>query len=482
MPARSVQDGAVANSGRTCSPLSDALRFLHGRFGGELLTPDDPGYAEARRVWNGMIDRHPALIARCRGERDVVAALGAARDHGLPLAVRGGGHSAAGFGTCDDGVVVDLAAMRAVDVDPTTRTAWVGGGATWADVDAATQAHGLAVTGGLVTHTGVGGLALGGGIGYLMRRLGLACDNLICADLITADGETLNVTEHEHPDLLWGLRGGGGNFGVVARFRFRLQPVGPVVLAGALLYPLQDGEGVLRFYREWAPALPDAMTTVVALRSAPMAPHVPAELRGSPIVAIVVCWSGSLAEGERVIEPLRRFKRPLVDLVSPKLYLEQQSAFDGSAPHGRQNYKRNLNLAGLPDGAIDVLVDRSRRRTSPFSVTLIFQLGGAVGTVGEGETAYSDRGAAFNVDINAQWLDPDDVAAEEHLKWVREQHAALEPFATGRAYVNFLMGDEGEGRVQSTYGTAKYERLRSLKRQYDAENVFRHNHNIQPDA
>jgi FAD/FMN-containing dehydrogenase len=475
-----VHDEAVVSTGRTDSRLKDAFGSVEGRFGGELVTPDDDGFGEARRVWNGMIDRYPAVIARCRNAGDVAAAISVARANDLPVAVRGGGHSAAGFGTCDGGVVVDLSPMRTVEVDVEARTAWVGGGATWAEVDAATQAHGLAVTGGLVTHTGVGGLTLGGGIGYLMRRLGLTCDNLIGAEVVTASGTTVDVTENTHEELLWGLRGGGGNFGVVTRFRFRLHRVGPTVLAGALLYPLAEGHEVLRFYRDWAAGLPDAMTTVVALRSAPAAPHLPKELHGAPIVAIVACWSGPLAAGERVLEPLRRFKPPLVDLVGPKPYLSQQSMFDASAPHGRQNYKRNLNLAGLPDEAIDVVVDRTRRRTSPLSMTVIFQLGGAVAGVGEDDTAYSDRGAAFNIDVNAQWLDRHDVAADKHQSWVREFHAALEPVATGGAYVNFLMGDEGEGRVRSTYGAAKYERLLALKRRYDADNLFRLNQNICP--
>jgi FAD/FMN-containing dehydrogenase len=432
-------------------------------------------------VWNGMVDRSPALIVRPANSEDVALTIALAREEHVPLSVRGGGHSAAGFGTCDGGVVLDLSTMRTVRVDAPARVARVGGGSLWADVDAATQERGLAVTGGLVTHTGVGGLTLGGGMGHLMRRFGLTCDNLTGAELITADGDVVLVDETEHPDLLWALRGGGGNFGVATTFEFRLHEVGPTILSGAVIFPMTDAAAVLAFYRDWTETVTDAMTTVVALRAAPPAPFIPAEIHGEPILAVVVCWSGDRQEGERALEPLRRFNRPLVDRIAPRPYLEHQSMFDASAPHGRQNYKRNVNLAGLSDGAIEVLVEAAMRRTSPLSMTLIFQLGGAVGRLREEATAYSDRRAAFNVDINAQWTDQDDPRAEEHIQWVRDVHTALGPLSTGGAYVNFLMGDEGRRQLRSTYGDAKYQRLVELKRRYDPDNVFRLNQNIQPD-
>ena len=427
-----------------------------------------------------MIDRHPEIIVRCASSGDVAATIAFARDHQLPVAVRGGGHSAAGFGVCDGGVVIDLSLMRAVEVDPVGKTAVVGGGATWADVDAATQAHNLAVTGGLVTHTGVGGLTLGGGLGNLMRRCGLTCDNLVGADLVTAAGRTLRIGQDEHADLLWGLKGGGGNFGVVTRFTYRLHEMGPTVVAGALLYPIAAGRDVLRFYREWASTLPDEMTTVVALRSAPASPHIPDRWHGTPVVAIAVCHSGPIAGADRVLEPLRRFKAPLVDGVRPKPYLEHQSMFDASAPHGRQNYKRNTNVAALSDAAIDVLLEYTEKRASPLSMTLIFQLGGAVARVGEDATAYSGRAAAYNIDINAQWTHTTDELAPKHIAWVRNFNSALEVFSSGGAYVNFLMGDEGEDRMRNTYGQAHLDRLVTLKRCYDPDNVFRLNHNIDP--
>jgi FAD/FMN-containing dehydrogenase len=458
-----------------------AVRSLSAGLNGQVITPLDRDYGEARRVWNGIIDRYPALVVRCGDAAAVAAAIRFARDHGLPLAVRGGGHSAPGFGVCDGGVVADLSPMRSVVVDPSARQAWVGGGALWADVDGQTQTHGLAVTGGLVTHTGVGGLALGGGIGHLMRRCGLTCDNLTAADLVTADGELIHVGERAHEDLLWGLRGGGGNFGVVTRFRFRLHPVGPTVLAGAVLYPLDKGVEILRRYREWVADVPDDLTTVVALRSAPQAPFVPPEFHGEPVVAVAVCWSGPLDEGEKVVSLLRSFPGQIADAITYKPYLEHQHAFDASAPHGRHHYKKNANLPALSDQAIDTLIECAQARTSAWSVTLIFQLGGAVGRVAEDGTAYSDRAAAFNVDIDAQW-DRDDARSEDHIAWVRNCHKALLPFTTGGSYVNFLMGDEGADRVRLVYGHDKYERLVTLKHRYDPGNVFQLNQNIAPPS
>lgn len=458
-----------------------ALNSFRRCLGGKLVTPGEGDYDAARRVWNGLIDRYPAVIARCADARDVTASIAFAREQGLPLAVRGGGHHAAGFGVCDGGMVVDLSRMRTVEVDPIARTASAGGGATWADVDQVTQSHGLAVTGGLVTHTGIGGLTLGGGIGNLMRRCGLTCDSLIRAELVTVDGTTKVVSEEGDADVFWGLRGGGGNFGVVTRFVYRLHEVGPTVVAGIVMYPLTEGRDVLRFYRDWACTLPDAMTTVVALRAAPAAPHLPNEVHGRPVVAIAVCWSGEHQEGERVLEPLRRFKRPLADLIKRRPYLEHQSLFDPSAPPGRANFKRHANLDGLSDGAIDVLVEHTQRLTSPHSVALIFQLGGAVSRVAEDATAYSGRGAMFNMDLNAQWLDPHDPRADEHIRWATDFHKAIQPHASGRAYVNFLM-DEGHERVRYAYGAAKYKRLAALKQRCDPDNVFRLNQNIRPLA
>jgi len=456
-----------------------ALRSLSRRFQGEVITPRHERYGGARRVWNGMIDRYPAVIARCADNSDVAAAIALAREYGLPLAVRGGGHSIPGFGVCDGGVVLDLSLLKAIEIDPVSRRVSVGGGVTWGELDRATQSHGLAVTGGLVTTTGVAGLTLGGGIGHLMRRCGLTCDNLVGAELVTAEGAVIRVTERESPELLWGLRGGGGNFGVVTRFEFRLQDVGPTVLAGAIFFPTRLAHDFLSFYRDWQVTLPDAITTIVVLRTAPEAPFLPREVHGKPVVAMTACWSGLIEDGERELEPLRRFSRPLVDLIAPRRYLEHQSMFDASAPAGRQNYLKSGNLTALSDAAIEVVLEQTSQMTSPLSVTQIYQLGGAVSQVPEDDTAYSDRSAAFNWVISAQWTDPQDVKAEEHIRWTRDYHEALRSFTTGGVYVNFLM-HEGQGRVRAAYGERKYERLLALKHRYDPENVFRLNQNIAP--
>lgn len=456
-----------------------ALSAFLGRFHGDVITPEAEAYGEPRRVWNGMINRYPAAIARCADTRDVAATIALAREQGVPLAVRGGGHSVPGFGVCDGGVVLDLSPLKSIEVDQVARRVRVGAGTNWGELDRATQSFGLAVTGGLVTTTGVGGLTLGGGIGHLMRRCGLTCDNLVGAELVTADGAVIQVNEEENPELLWGLRGGGGNFGVVTRFDFALHEVGPAVVAGAIFFPMAEARAFLRFYREWQTTLPDAMTTILVLRIAPVAPFLPPGVHGEPVIAMTACWSGRLDEGERLLEPVRRFSRPLADLVARKPYVEHQSMFDASAPPGMQNYLKSGNLSGLPDVAIDVVVEQASRMTSPQSVTQIYQLGGAVSRVPEHATAYSDRGAAFNWVIAAQWTDPQDPKTPEHIRWTREYHEALRSCTTGGVYVNFLM-NEGQDRVRAAYGDAKYARLLALKQGYDPDNVLRFNQNISP--
>ena len=447
-------------------------------FAGELLAPGDERYDEARKIWNGAIDRRPALIARCSGVGDVVAALRHARERDLPVAVRGGGHGVAGLAVCDDGMVVDLSPMRSVAVDPVARTARAQGGALWGDVDAATQRHGLATVGGIVTHTGIAGLTLGGGIGWLMRRCGATVDNFLGAELVTAAGEVLRVDDASHPELMWGLRGGGGNFGVVTAFDYRLHEVGPTVLAGPIYYALEDAPEVLRFYRDWIVDAPDELTTIVQLRKAPPADFLPVELHGRPVVAVIVCCSGAIERGEELLAPLRSFGSPLVDAVAPRPYVELQGLFNASVPHGWHYYWKSWELPPLRDEAIDCLVEQAARISSPRSYIIVFQLGGAVARVDEQATAYPQRDAAHNVNINAAWL-PDDPEPERHVEWARACFAALEPFAEGRAYVNFL-GDEGSDRVRAAYGEEKYARLVALKRAHDPENVFALNQNIAP--
>ena len=445
---------------------------------GPVLTFGDEGYEEARRVWNGVIDRRPRLIARCTGAADVAAAVRFAAERHLLVAVRGGGHGVAGTAVCDDGIVVDCSEMKGIHVDPAARTARAQPGVLWGELDGQAQTFGLATTGGIVTHTGIAGLTLGGGIGWLMRKHGLTVDNLVAADVVTAGGELVHAGEDEHPDLFWGLRGGGGNFGVVTSFEYRLHPLGPV-LAGPVFWPMEDAADVLGFYRDFVAGVPDELTTIVNLRKAPPLPAVPENLHGRPVCAVSICWSGDPATGEAVLRPLRGYGRPLLDLVRIKSYAEHQSMFDPVVPHGWHYYWKSLELAPLSAGVIDALATHAARVTSPRSYALVFQLGGAVARVPEDATAYSHRQAAHAVNINAVWL-PDEPVADREVAWTQDFFAALEPFQTG-VYVNFL-GDEGEGRVRAAYGEDNYARLAALKARYDPDNLFRLNQNIRPLA
>jgi FAD/FMN-containing dehydrogenase len=455
-----------------------ALSELEASFAGELVSPDDATYDRSRAVWNGSIDRRPALIARCTCAADVSAAVTFARRAGLPLAVKSGGHSFPGQSVCDDGVVVDLGPMKGVDVDPQAGTARAEAGVLLGELDRETQAHGLAVPAGIVTHTGLAGLTLGGGIGWLQRKLGLTIDQLLAVDLITAEGELVRASEAENPGLFWGVRGGGGNFGVVTQFEFRLNPVGPTVVAGPVFWPMEDSPDVLRFYRDWIAAAPDDLMTIVIHRKAPALPFIPSELHGKPVVAVVCCYAGSVEEGEEAIAPLKAFGSPVLDLCEPKPFLEHQAMFDPSFPHGRWYYMRACDVAELTDEVIDITVEHAMRIRSPLTAFPIWQMGGAISRVGDGETAFSGRGAGHTFNITAATAGRD--GFDEERDWVRDFWSALEPHHTSGVYVNFLMS-EGEERVREAYGAQKYERLKALKRRYDPDNLFRLNQNIPPD-
>ena len=457
---------------------SEQLAAFAAGFGGETIVPGHAEYDRARSRWNGVFDRRPAVIARCRSVEDVREVVRFARQSGLPLAVRGGGHSLAGLSVVDDGVVLDLSAMRDVIVDADARTALVGPGATWADLDAATQVHGLATTGGLISHTGVAGLTLGGGIGWLMRTHGLACDNLIAADLVTASGEVVRASAAEDPELLWGLRGGGGNFGVVTGFEFRLHPVGPLVIGGLALFPIDSGRDVLGAYARWADELPDAFTTMAAIVTAPPAPFVPEELVGAKAVAILGCWCGEHEEGETALAPIRELG-PAADAFGPMPYAALQSMLDEGAPWGIRSYTRSGYAAALSEGLVDATVERAGPMPAPFSQIHLHQLGGAVARVGEDDTAFGHRRAAFAYNLAAMWMDPAEDEPQE--RWDRETAEAFARYETGGVYVNFL-GLEGEERVRAAYGDAKYERLARLKARLDPENLFRLNQNVRPAA
>ncbi|HWM56024.1 MAG TPA: FAD-binding oxidoreductase [Solirubrobacterales bacterium] len=455
-----------------------ALNELKASFAGELVPPDDATYDRHRAVWNGSIDRHPALIARCTGASDVSAAVTFARRTGLPLAIKGGGHSFPGQSVCDDGVVVDLGEMKGIVVDPQARTATAEAGVLLGELDRETQAYGLAVPAGIVTHTGLAGLTLGGGIGWLQRKYGLTIDQLLSVDLITAEGELVKASETENADLFWGVRGGGGNFGVVTKFEFRLNPLGPNLVAGPVFWPIEESPEVLRFYRDWIAAAPDDLMTIVMHRKAPPLPFIPSELHGKPVVAVVCCYAGSVEEGEEVIAPLKAFGSPVLDLCEPKPFLEHQSMFDPSYPHGQWYYMRACDVAELTDEVIDITVEHAMRIRSPLTAFPIWQMGGAISRVGEDETAFSGRGAGHTFNITAASAGRD--GFDEEREWVRDFWSALEPHHTSGVYVNFLM-NEGEDRVREAYGTKKYDRLKALKRRYDPDNLFRLNQNIPPD-
>jgi FAD/FMN-containing dehydrogenase len=450
---------------------------LAGALRGDLITPADQRYDQARTVWNGDIDRRPPLIARCADAADVAAAVTFAAGRGLPIAVRGGGHSVAGHALCDDGIVVDLSRMRAVRVDPDRRLAHVEGGALWQDVDRATQAHGLAVTGGIISETGVGGLTLGGGIGHLMRRCGLTVDNLVEADLVTADGRRISVDASTDPELLWGLRGGGGNFGVVTRFGFRLHDVGPTVLAGMIVHPLDDALSLLPYYRDLIADAPDTLGTILSLRLCPPLAAVTERLHGTPIVAINVCWSGNIEEGQAYLRSLRGFGQPVLDTVAPMLYVDLQQMVDGTSRPGKHYYWRTVDVGRLSDEVIQIMVQHASRITSPLSSVPVYHLGGALGRVPADDSAFGSRHAGHGINMFGAW-EPDRHDRDRHVAWARDFSKALAPHSVGQ-YVNFL-NDEGSHGVRAAYGQ-RWQRLVALKRRVDPMNLLRYNFNIDPD-
>ncbi|MEX0665173.1 MAG: FAD-binding oxidoreductase [Acidimicrobiia bacterium] len=451
-------------------------------FRGDVIVPDHRDYDDARAVWNGAVDRHPRLIARGSGTADVAAAVRFARDRDLEIAVRGGGHNVAGTAVCDDGIVIDLSAMRAVSVDPAERTALVQGGALWGDVDHGTQAHGLATTGGIVGHTGVGGLTLGGGIGWLMRKHGLTVDNLVEAEVITAEGDIVRASTKEHPDLFWALRGGGGNFGVVSSFRFALHPVGPTVVAGPVFWAAEDTIDVLRFYRDFVADAPDELGNVIRLGTIPPLPVVDQELHFRPAVAVASCYAGPVEDGERAVRALHEFGTPLVDLLGPTLYVDHQRALDDTMPHGWHYYWKATNLTGLSDELIDIVAEFAYGAISPRSYAAMFHMGGAVARAPRDATAYPSRDVDHNIIIDAAWLpEQDDSVGAAETAWARDFLDALEAHRAG-VYVNFLDSDDDTGRVREAYGDATYQRLAEAKAKYDPDNAFRNNKNIQPDT
>jgi FAD/FMN-containing dehydrogenase len=455
----------------TVQELREAVR-------GNVVTPADAGYVEASHAWNGAYDgRRPALIVQCTGAADVIAAVGFARGNHLDIAVRGGGHSVAGLSTVDGGIVIDLGPMSDVTVDAEAKRASVGGGAVWADVDHETQAHGLATTGGLVSTTGVAGFTLGGGIGWTMRKFGLACDNLAGADVVTADGRLVHCSETENPDLLWGLRGGGGNFGIVTRFELDLHPLGPMIYAGPVFYPADAARDLLVAFREWAAETPDEVTGVVNLTSAPPLPVIPEEWHGKKVVAFIAASTGPVDSGAGLVRRMRDVAEPIADLLGPMPYGVLQSLLDPLWPKGIHAYFKAANVSGLDDGLVDRLCAVHLEAPGPQCEIHVHQMGGAVGRVADDATAFPERSMPYVVNAVTGYQDPD--AGDAHRDWARAVADAAGDAATGRAYVNFL-GEKEDARA--AYGEDKYARLAALKDAYDPTNVFALNQNIAPRA
>ena len=459
-------------------PLSaDGIEKFRSSLHGPLLAPNSPGYDQARTIWNAMIDRHPGLIVRCTEVSDVVQAVRFARDNRMTLAVRGGGHNIAGTALCDGGLCIDLTPMRAVHVDPLTRTARVGAGATLADFDRDAQAHALATPLGINSTTGVAGLTLGGGFGWLSRRFGLTIDNLISADMVLANGDVVRASESDHPDLFWAIRGGGGNFGIVTSFEFKLHEVGPQVLSGLVVHPLDAAGDVLRFYREFMPKTPEEYVTWFVMRKAPPLPFLAPEWHGKEILALAICYSGQdLDEGARIAAPLRSFGQPIADVVGPTPYTDWQQVLDPLLTPGMRNYWKSHNFTKLSDGLIDTLISFARRIPDPQTEIAFAQIGGATTRVPSDATAYAHRDAQFVLNVHGRWADA--AKDEECIGWARELFKAAAPFASAGAYVNFLTQEETD-RVRSAYGD-NYVRLAGIKAKYDPENLFHGNQNIAP--
>jgi FAD/FMN-containing dehydrogenase len=437
-------------------------------FRGRLVDESHPEYDESRAVWNAMIDKRPALIAHCTNAADVIAALAYARERDLPVAVRGGGHNIAGLSTCDDGIVVDLSELKAIEVDPEARTVRAEPGVRWVEFDAATQEHGLATTGGTVGDTGIAGLTLGGGFGWLCGKYGMTIDNLLSAEVVTADGRVLTASADENPDLFWAIRGGSGNFGVVTSFVYRLHPVGPVITGGGVFHHLEDAPEVLRFYREFAASAPDEITTYCGFLPGP---H-------GPVIAIAAAHCGSLEDGERALAQLKEFGSPVHDAVGPIPYVKQQSLLDDLLPLGVHNYWKAEYVDGLGDGVIEAMADAYARVPSPRSIVLFIPVNGAAGRVPPDATAFPHRDPTIvGVGIYSVWSDPSEAAA--NVAWTRETWSALQPHSTGGVYVNDVADDEGEDRARAAYG-ANYDRLAKIKAEYDPDNLFRLNSNIRP--
>jgi len=444
---------------------------------GELLRIGDEGYDEARAVYNAMIDRHPGLIVRCAGVADVINSVNFARTNQLLVAVRGAGHNVGGFAVCDGGIVIDLSQMKGIRIDPSARTVRAEPGLTWGELNQDLQVFGLAATGGFVSTTGIGGLTLGGGLGWLVRKYGLACDNLLSVDIVTADGQLLTASSTQNQDLFWGVRGSGGNLGVVTSFEFRVHPLS-TALGGQVIHPVARAREALQFWRDFAATAPEELTDGAVLMNAPPAPFIPVEAHGTPVVGLYAVCTGPIDAAEQVVQPLREFGPPMADSLQPMPFMAFQTMIDGAFPPGFHNYWKSSFLKGLSDEAIDTILSYFTRIPSPMSAVVLEHNGdGAMNRVSETETSFGHRDWSYNLLIVSMWDDPMD--ADKNIAWTSEFWEAMKPHTTERVYVNYL-GDEGEDRVKAAYAAPTYERLVTLKNSYDPTNLFRLNQNIKP--
>ena len=458
------------------SLIGHSLKSFKQTFQGDVFTPQDEGYNEARQIWNAMIDKHPAVIARCATVDDVSLAVKFAVQQDLPIAIRSGGHNIAGSALCDDGLVVDLSRMKATHVDPVTRRGSIQSGGTLGDFDAATQAHGLATPLGINSTTGIAGLTLGGGFGWLSRKYGMTVDNLLSADVVTAEGEKIHTDESNHPDLFWALRGGGGNFGIVTRFEYQLHPVGPNVLAGLIVYPLEQAPSVLPKFRDFMLEAPDELTVWTVLRKAPPLPFLDESVHGTDIVVLALCYADDPAKGEPLLEPLRTFGHPLGEYVGVQPYTDWQKAFDPLLTPGARNYWKSNNFTQLPAELLDISIDAASTLPSDECEIFYAALGGATSEPAPEATAYAHRDTRFVMNVHARWQNPED--DERCITWARNLFARTAPFASGSVYLNFMTAEEID-RTRNAYGP-NYERLSQIKKKYDPHNRFRVNLNIQP--
>ncbi len=467
----------TSTDGRETVLAGAAVEDFRSKLLGRLVLMEDPGYDEIRALWNGMIDRRPALIARCAGTADVISCVKFAREHKILVSVKSAGHNIAGTASSNGSLMIDLSQMKLVRVDPKARTAWVGPGATLRAMDHETQAFGLATPLGINSTTGVGGLTLGGGFGWTSRSLGLTIDNLLSADVVTAEGKLVRASAKENADLFWGIRGGGGNFGIVTSFQFRLHPVGPTVLSGLIVHPFKDAAKVFRHYRDFVAKAPDKLTCWVVLRKAPPLPFLPPDVHGKEIFIIAVLYAGDMKKGAKILEPLRKFGQPIADIVGPMPFAGFQQLFDPLLTAGARNYWKSHNFTELSDGAMDTLIDYAGKLPTPLSEIFVGHLGGAINRVKKNATAYPHRDANFVMNVHTRWEDK--AADAQCIEWARKLFDATAKFATGGVYVNFI--SEGEERVPSAFG-ANYKKLAAIKKKYDPSNFFRTNQNIKPKA